>query len=542
MINIQNNVIIENNGESKSLTIRNYEQRDANGNVIYVDGSMTYQMTMQSFNQLCAKMTSGQVFYIKTLDNTVLAELPNGVSYTGPMGSGGQYYGMDATGGGTTEFSIYGASIDMLTIPRANDDLLPGEYPQSPVDRRKLYRTSLKFVFSDGSEYTLPHSGSQSEPTLKLLAREAYAPVLSIPKSLVDLVAPIQPGDVLDIDFRFFSQTGYGGVTTQVAAKPETTFANSSSYAINTSVINFQPWQIEVYSDLSTPNGNPIAVNLYNYIKDIPPTTLINYTWSHNNNQFSFTGTINNFWQSGDSVNPGVGISINPTSDTTSWQNYINNTLGSQPMGNNLTLSVTLSIPEQTLNAGFVTISLPGLVAETAPVVPYTDPSSIQSWQNYYIELAPQTTNYSNAVADYQNIWNGAAATTPFSASIAKNGQSAGGGSGEGGGSGGESGGGGSGEGGGGSSTTPVSGAVVVGGKAVGTVAVDPRTTAVRVTIGGVEQALPAGSVVRNTVTGQKFLKVAGGELEFAAISVTPPVEWAWSAAGAQGWSVLQGF
>jgi hypothetical protein len=73
-------------------------------------------------------------------------------------------------------------------------------------------------------------------------------------------------------------------------------------------------------------------------------------------------------------------------------------------------------------------------------------------------------------------------------------------------------------------------------------VSVDPRTTPVRVTIAGVEQALPEGSVVRNTSTGQKFLKVAGGEMAFAAISITPPAEWAWSAAGAQGWAVLQGF
>lgn len=114
-------------------------------------------------------------------------------------------------------------------------------------------------------------------------------------------------------------------------------------------------------------------------------------------------------------------------------------------------------------------------------------------------------------------------------------------GSGGGSGSGGEGSGGGSG-GGGGGSTSPVSNAVVVGGKAVGTVSVDPRTTAVRVTIAGVEQALPTGSVVRLSSSGQKFLKVSGGELEFAAISVTPPVAWSWSVGGTEAWSVLQSF
>jgi hypothetical protein len=109
-----------------------------------------------------------------------------------------------------------------------------------------------------------------------------------------------------------------------------------------------------------------------------------------------------------------------------------------------------------------------------------------------------------------------------------------GGGSGEGSGSG-------SGSGGGGSSSVSVTGAVVSAGKVIGSVSVDPRSTSVRVTINGVEQALPTGSVVRNTTTGQKFLKLAGGETEFAAISITPSSEWSWSAAGVASWSLLQG-
>jgi hypothetical protein len=83
--------------------------------------------------------------------------------------------------------------------------------------------------------------------------------------------------------------------------------------------------------------------------------------------------------------------------------------------------------------------------------------------------------------------------------------------------------------------------AVVSAGKVIGSVSVDPRSTSVRVTINGVEQALPTGSVVRNTTTGQKFLKLAGGETEFAAISITPSSEWSWSAAGVASWSLLQG-
>ena len=121
---------------------------------------------------------------------------------------------------------------------------------------------------------------------------------------------------------------------------------------------------------------------------------------------------------------------------------------------------------------------------------------------------------------------------------VIDSGSNGGGGTG-GGGSGGESGGGGSG---GGGSTTSVSNAVLVGGKAVGAVSVDPRTSPVRVTISGVEQALPTGSVVRLSSTGQKFLKVSGDEFAFTAISVTPPAEWSWSAGGSEAWSVLQSF
>ena len=81
---------------------------------------------------------------------------------------------------------------------------------------------------------------------------------------------------------------------------------------------------------------------------------------------------------------------------------------------------------------------------------------------------------------------------------------------------------------------------VVLGGKAVAAVSVDPRTTPVRVTISGVEQALPTGSVVKLSSTGQKFLKVSGDELAFTAISVTPDAEWSWTADGMEAWAILQ--
>lgn len=179
------------------------------------------------------------------------------------------------------------------------------------------------------------------------------------------------------------------------------------------------------------------------------------------------------------------------------------------------------------------TTEVKGIIPEQGVINEFT----AQGWDRLKIILTAPTdfrmvaATIPNAPAVY---FNEGVAYQPVPGSTYSAGGGSGGGSGEG--SGGGSGGG------GGSSTTPVSGAVIVGGKAVGTVSVDPRTTPVRVTIGGVEQALPAGSVVRNTVTGQKFLKVAGGEMEFAAISITPPAEWSWSAAGVEAWAVLQGF
>ena len=73
-------------------------------------------------------------------------------------------------------------------------------------------------------------------------------------------------------------------------------------------------------------------------------------------------------------------------------------------------------------------------------------------------------------------------------------------------------------------------------GVAVASIAIDPTT--VPVTING--QPLPSGSVLRNTSTGQKFVKVEGGALDFVAIEVEPKGSWGWSASGDAAWEILQ--
>ena len=51
---------------------------------------------------------------------------------------------------------------------------------------------------------------------------------------------------------------------------------------------------------------------------------------------------------------------------------------------------------------------------------------------------------------------------------------------------------------------------------------------------------LPAGSVIRNLATTQKYLKHAGDSKAFIAIEVTPKPEWGFSSGGSVAWSVLQ--
>lgn len=80
----------------------------------------------------------------------------------------------------------------------------------------------------------------------------------------------------------------------------------------------------------------------------------------------------------------------------------------------------------------------------------------------------------------------------------------------------------------------------ILGSKATGVVSYDPRVAPARITISGVVQALPSGSIVRLSSSGQKFVKVDGGELEYTAIYVTPPAEWGWSEEGSDLWEVFQ--
>lgn len=79
---------------------------------------------------------------------------------------------------------------------------------------------------------------------------------------------------------------------------------------------------------------------------------------------------------------------------------------------------------------------------------------------------------------------------------------------------------------------------VLSSGKSVVSVSADP--TQIEVLKDG--QPLPVGSVVRNTVTGQKFIKIAGSSTSFDAIELVPKAEWSWSADGEAAWEVLQGF
>lgn len=85
-----------------------------------------------------------------------------------------------------------------------------------------------------------------------------------------------------------------------------------------------------------------------------------------------------------------------------------------------------------------------------------------------------------------------------------------------------------------------VAGSVVAlsSGKAVAVVSVDPSS--VELLKDG--QPLPVGSMVKNSVSGQKFLKKAGDQFAFVAVELTPKVEWSWSADGAAAWEVLQSF
>lgn len=77
---------------------------------------------------------------------------------------------------------------------------------------------------------------------------------------------------------------------------------------------------------------------------------------------------------------------------------------------------------------------------------------------------------------------------------------------------------------------------VLSSGAVITSVAVNPKLVAV--TLGG--QPLATGSVLRNSETGQKFLKAAGDEFAFVEIELAPKPAWNWSADGQAAWQVLQ--
>lgn len=77
---------------------------------------------------------------------------------------------------------------------------------------------------------------------------------------------------------------------------------------------------------------------------------------------------------------------------------------------------------------------------------------------------------------------------------------------------------------------------VLSSGAVITSVAVNPKLVAV--TLGG--QPLPTGSILRNSETGQKFLKAAGDEFAFVEIELAPKPAWNWSADGQAAWNVMQ--
>lgn len=75
-----------------------------------------------------------------------------------------------------------------------------------------------------------------------------------------------------------------------------------------------------------------------------------------------------------------------------------------------------------------------------------------------------------------------------------------------------------------------------VGSKVFVTSNADPRVSAVQVN----GQGLPDGSVVRWTSNGQKFYKIAGGDLVYRAVTISVPSAWGWDAVGQAAWTTLQ--
>lgn len=75
-----------------------------------------------------------------------------------------------------------------------------------------------------------------------------------------------------------------------------------------------------------------------------------------------------------------------------------------------------------------------------------------------------------------------------------------------------------------------------VGTKILGDITVDPTTSAV---IMPNTSSIPTGSVLRNTLTNNKYLKTSSGLYSYDTIPATPDPSWSWTTASA-AWSTLQ--
>jgi hypothetical protein len=78
--------------------------------------------------------------------------------------------------------------------------------------------------------------------------------------------------------------------------------------------------------------------------------------------------------------------------------------------------------------------------------------------------------------------------------------------------------------------------AVLSSGIVVVTIAANPTSNLLKYN----GQDLPNGSLVKNSITGQKFIKTSGGSTSYQAIELSPKVDWSWSASGSIVWQNLQ--
>lgn len=440
----------------------------------------------------------------------------------------------------------------VMQLPLKNTDPVMEGVKIDEFNYYKSYDQGLTFTFPDGSSVQLNSIvGTVNDTYLSVLeiSEQKSGRVLEAYLNGADatqLLSTVQDNDTINLKLSVMNTTGYTGITTAVNAASLTysnnVFTNlvnnpqvSGRLSVDSTFVDFKYAQsvAAIKAMLSPlPAGTEITVQVSHPVAGIWSGTF----------PIAYTGDIS--YMFGDTpLNTAFRVAFN--SNQMTYDAFIAFQVFESTLAYDFTdTTVTVSVAQQTVQGGAVDLVYNGMSVISA----YNRFPSFTGTEPYAnVQIIMNLANDSNTVSVAEQLKNDYMLhgyTPPMAIQLSTDTAFEGGGSGGGtggGGSGGGSGGGGSG-GGGGGSTSPVSGAVVVGGKAVGTVSVDPRTTPVRVTISGVEQALPTGSVVRLSSTGQKFLKVSGGELAFTAISVTPPAEWSWSAGGSEAWSVLQSF